>query len=100
MPPVCVSLPCRCCRIACSPGCRPCRRRQSEGRGAMSEAVATQTPSPKDAVVRCDACPVLCRIQPGKAGACDRYANVEGVLTRVEPQIGRASCRESVCQYG
>ncbi|MFC3677638.1 hypothetical protein [Ferrovibrio xuzhouensis] len=53
----------------------------------MSEAVATQTPSPKDAVVRCDACPVLCRIRPGKAGACDRYANVEGVLTRVDPLV-------------
>ena len=22
-------------------------------------------------IVRCDACPVLCRIRPGRAGACD-----------------------------
>jgi len=39
-----------------------------------------------DAIV-CDACPVLCRIRPGKAGACDRYANVEGVLTRTDPLV-------------
>ncbi len=29
-------------------------------------------------IVRCDACPVLCRIREGKAGACDRYANLDG----------------------
>ena len=23
-------------------------------------------------IVRCDACPVLCRIRPGRAGACGR----------------------------
>ncbi|MBV9891953.1 MAG: 6-hydroxynicotinate reductase, partial [Rhizobacter sp.] len=23
--------------------------------------------------VRCEACPVLCQISPGKLGACDRY---------------------------
>ena len=28
-----------------------------------------------DGIVRCDACPVLCRIRPGRAGACARYAN-------------------------
>jgi 6-hydroxynicotinate reductase len=38
-------------------------------------------------VVTCDACPVLCRIRPGKAGACDRYANVDGVLTRADPMV-------------
>ena len=36
-------------------------------------------------IVTCDACPVLCRIRPGKTGACDRYGNVEGVLTRMDP---------------
>jgi 6-hydroxynicotinate reductase len=36
-------------------------------------------------IVRCDACPVLCRIKPGRAGACDRYANVDGQLVRVDP---------------
>ncbi len=38
-------------------------------------------------LIRCDACPVLCRIRPGKAGACDRYANVDGKLTRTDPLI-------------
>ena len=38
-------------------------------------------------IVKCDACPVLCRIRPGKAGACDRYANVAGALTRVDPLL-------------
>ena len=40
-----------------------------------------------DPVVRCDACPVLCRIRPGKAGACDRYANIDGKLARVDPLL-------------
>ena len=35
--------------------------------------------------VRCEACPVLCQISPGKLGACDRYGNVNGVLTRTDP---------------
>jgi hypothetical protein len=35
----------------------------------------------------CDACPVLCQISEGRAGACDRYANVNGVLTRVDPLL-------------
>src|SRR5579883_3012321 len=38
-------------------------------------------------IITCDACPVLCRIRPGKAGACDRYANVDGVLTRTDPMV-------------
>jgi hypothetical protein len=37
--------------------------------------------------VVCDACPVQCRIIEGRAGACDRYANVAGVLTRVDPLL-------------
>ena len=37
--------------------------------------------------IRCDACPVLCNIHPGKTGACDRYANLDGVLTRVDPLL-------------
>jgi hypothetical protein len=37
--------------------------------------------------IRCDACPVLCYIAEGRAGACDRYANVGGVLTRVDPLV-------------
>ncbi len=35
--------------------------------------------------IRCDACPVLCFIAEGRAGACDRYANQEGRLVRLDP---------------
>ena len=38
-------------------------------------------------VIRCDACPVLCRIRTGQTGACDRYANVEGRLVRSDPLL-------------
>jgi hypothetical protein len=38
-------------------------------------------------IIRCDACPVLCRIRPGKAGACDRYANIDGELVRTDPVV-------------
>ena len=37
--------------------------------------------------IECDACPVLCQITEGRSGACDRYANVQGVLTRVDPLV-------------
>ncbi|CAN5356600.1 hypothetical protein BH10PSE10_BH10PSE10_11610 [soil metagenome] len=37
--------------------------------------------------IRCDACPVMCYIKPGAAGACDRYANSNGELVRVDPHI-------------
>ena len=37
--------------------------------------------------MRCDACPILCRIKPGKLGACDRYANENGVLVRTDPLV-------------
>ncbi len=42
--------------------------------------------------IRCDACPVLCYIADGRAGACDRYANEDGTLVRVDPLVivGRA----------
>jgi hypothetical protein len=40
-----------------------------------------------DGIVRCDACPVLCRIRPGRVGACSRYANADGVLTRTDPLV-------------
>jgi len=38
-------------------------------------------------IVRCDACPVLCRIREGKTGACDRYANKDGLLVRLDPLV-------------
>jgi 6-hydroxynicotinate reductase len=40
-----------------------------------------------DGIVRCDACPVLCRIRPGRAGACSRYANDDGRLVRTDPLV-------------
>ena len=39
------------------------------------------------ALVVCDACPVLCRIRPGRSGACDRYANEAGRLVRTDPLV-------------
>ena len=40
-----------------------------------------------DGIVRCDACPVLCRIRPGRPGACSRYANEDGTLVRTDPVV-------------
>ncbi len=40
-----------------------------------------------EGIIRCDACPVLCRIRPGRAGACARYANEDGVLIRTDPVV-------------
>jgi hypothetical protein len=40
-----------------------------------------------DDAVRCDACPVLCYIKPGRTGACDRYGNHEGKLVRLDPHV-------------
>lgn len=35
--------------------------------------------------IRCDACPVMCYIAEGRAGACDRYANENGKVVRCDP---------------
>ena len=40
-----------------------------------------------DGIITCDACPVLCRIRPGKTGACDRYGNEGGKLVRMDPLV-------------
>ena len=40
---------------------------------------------PKPEKIRCDACPVLCFIAEGRSGACDRYANHDGKLVRLDP---------------
>ena len=37
--------------------------------------------------IRCDACPVMCFIADGKSGACDRYANENGEIIRLDPLI-------------
>jgi hypothetical protein len=59
----------------------------------MSEAVAVTEPA-EAGIVRCDACPVLCRIRPGQAGACDRYMNRDGRLLRVDPLVVTQRVRE------
>ncbi len=40
-----------------------------------------------DDAIRCDACPVLCYIRPGRTGSCDRYGNVDGQLVRLDPHV-------------
>jgi len=35
--------------------------------------------------IRCDACPVMCYIADGNSGACDRYANHDGQIVRLDP---------------
>ena len=52
---------------------------QEDEAGAVPRVVAGK--------VRCDACPVLCQISPGRTGACDRWGNVEGRLTRLESLV-------------
>ena len=39
----------------------------------------------KSGKIRCDACPVMCYIAEGRAGACDRYGNDGGNLVRLDP---------------
>lgn len=52
----------------------------------MSTSEVTE-PKADDGLIRCDACPVLCRIREGRSGACDRYANDGGRLVRVDPLL-------------
>src|SRR6201988_1251892 len=40
-----------------------------------------------DDAIRCDACPVLCYIKPGRTGSCDRYGNQAGKLVRLDPHV-------------
>jgi hypothetical protein len=42
---------------------------------------------PDSDAIRCDACPVLCYIKPGRTGSCDRYANHDGKLVRLDPHV-------------
>jgi hypothetical protein len=44
--------------------------------------------------IRCDACPVLCYIRDGMRGACDRYANENGRLVRVDAHVLLERTRE------
>src|SRR5436190_8927183 len=51
------------------------------------EAALAAAKTKGEGIVVCDACPVLCRIRPGKTGACDRYGNVDGKLARLDPFV-------------
>ena len=55
---------------------------------AGPQVVAAKAPE-KMAVnkIQCDACPVLCQISDGRLGACDRWGNVDGRLTRMDPVV-------------
>jgi hypothetical protein len=44
-------------------------------------------PAARPEKIRCDACPVMCYIADGRAGACDRYANEDGNLVRIDPLV-------------
>ena len=57
-----------------------------EAGGTVDAAVANAGGTGTGKIV-CNACPVLCNISEGRSGACDRYANVEGVLTRLDPLV-------------
>ena len=62
----------------------------------MSDRTAIFGAIEADGIVRCDACPVLCRIRPGRAGACHRYANEGGRLIRTDPLVLMESAAELV----
>src|ERR1700687_3611836 len=49
--------------------------------------IRQEPPVPDHDAIRCDACPVLCYIKPGRTGACDRYANDNGQLIRIDPHV-------------
>ena len=63
---------------------------------APAAAALTAATKPAPDLVTCDACPVLCRIRVGQTGACDRYANLDGVLTRRDPLAVLARAPEAV----
>ena len=52
---------------------------ENSGAGTLGEPAAGK--------IICNACPVLCQISDGRSGACDRYANANGILTRVDPLL-------------
>ncbi|MGC4024721.1 MAG: 6-hydroxynicotinate reductase [Mesorhizobium sp.] len=53
----------------------------------LSERFETHEPGDKKVSekLRCDACPVMCYIAEGRTGACDRYGNFGGKITRCDP---------------
>ncbi|TWG97056.1 hypothetical protein L598_002300000430 [Mesorhizobium sp. J18] len=53
----------------------------------LSERFDTHDPGERQVAekLRCDACPVMCYIAEGRTGACDRYGNFGGRITRCDP---------------
>jgi hypothetical protein len=66
------------------------------GPAGPDEAALDAATKPAEGIVTCDACPVLCRIRLGLTGACDRYGNVGGRLTRMDPLTLLARSPEAV----
>jgi hypothetical protein len=65
------------------------------------EAEALAHVAERDAgIVTCDACPVLCRIRPGRTGACDRYGNADGRLKRLDPLVVFSRAADHVAFLG
>jgi 6-hydroxynicotinate reductase len=60
-----------------------------EGFSASSPGLVSEPRNGQKASIKieCNACPVLCQISEGRAGACDRYANQDGRLIRVDPVV-------------
>jgi len=54
--------------------------------------------------IECNACPVLCQISEGRTGACDRYANADGRLIRVDPVVflsrSQADSTDALVEFG
>ena len=48
------------------------------------ESALELEPCADEAALQCDACPIGCTIKPGYKGACLRYTNQDGELTRIE----------------
>ena len=61
---------------------------QPEGGSTAAVVVTAKAPEKMASnKVLCDACPVLCQISDGRLGACDRWGNVGGNLTRMDPVV-------------
>jgi len=81
---------------------------RSDGQAVAPPVVLEHSRAPERMAadkVRCEACPVLCQISPGKLGACDRYGNVDGKLTRTDTvhlvrRPGREVLEWSAAQHG
>src|SRR5437868_2543775 len=72
------------CTMRLASGCEKCPQLPTacEPQFSSSKEVTVS-----DDAIRCDACPVLCYIKPGRTGSCDRYGNQNGQLVRLDPHV-------------